>query len=134
MSDISKTVCEINENFNDLGADLVLLEALLQAIQGKHNFPEEFVESGLKWMGEAICQHTADIAYLSEFLIREAPRATELPAQQSKCTERTVGRRGRPAHEVHALSTEPRQRTVRQKTKQRIRCHPRGDAPGILKP
>lgn len=62
----------INQNFNDLGTDLVLLEALLQAAQEENDFPEEFVESGLKWMEDTVLQHTGDIQNLTHFAVKQA--------------------------------------------------------------
>lgn len=72
MSTLSEQIQDINTNFNDLGTDLVLLEALLQAIQGEHDFPEEYVESGLKWMEDAVLQHTGDLHNLTHSSVKQA--------------------------------------------------------------
>lgn len=72
MSRLTEQIFEINENFNDIGADLVLLEALLREIEEGRNFPIEFIELGLKRLGEFLSQHTGDITYLSGLLIEEA--------------------------------------------------------------
>ena len=72
MSRLTEQIFEISENFNDIGADLVLLEALLREIEEGHNLPIEFIELGLKRLGEFLSQHTGDIIYLSGLLIEEA--------------------------------------------------------------
>lgn len=40
MNQQLERIAELNRNFNDLGEDLVLLEAVLQASLGETEFPE----------------------------------------------------------------------------------------------
>ena len=40
-------IAELNQNYNDLGEDLLMLEAVLYAPEGETGFPEEYMESGL---------------------------------------------------------------------------------------
>ena len=61
-------IAELNRNFNDLGEDLVLLEAVLQASLGETEFPEEYITSSLCRMVEYVDQHTEDICQLARQL------------------------------------------------------------------
>lgn len=61
-------IAELNRNFNDLGEDLVLLEAVLQASLGETEFPEEYIISSLCRMVEYVDQHTEDICQLARQL------------------------------------------------------------------
>lgn len=76
MTNLSETICEINENFEDLGADLVLLESLLFSIDEKRSIPERYVGPGMKRLRESIQQHANDIIYLSRLAIDAAPELT----------------------------------------------------------
>lgn len=76
MTNLSETICEINENFEDLGADLVLLESLLFSIDEKRSIPERYVGPGMKRLRESIQQHANDIIYLSGLAIDAAPELT----------------------------------------------------------
>ena len=48
MNALMGQIEELNENFNELGEDLVLLESVAIAVQVGYPFPKEFVESGVK--------------------------------------------------------------------------------------
>lgn len=81
MSRLSELTVEINQNFNDLGAVLVLLQALTQAVQTEHDYPQEYVEAGLERMEEHVRQYTKDVCYLSGLLVKESLRSAVLPAR-----------------------------------------------------
>ena len=68
MSKIKDQIIELNQNYNDLGEDLVLLEAVVLTTQGENDFPEEYIASGLNRMLECIKQHTGDIRFFAELL------------------------------------------------------------------
>lgn len=68
MNQQLERIAELNRNFNDLGEDLVLLEAVLQASLGETEFPEEYITSSLCRMVECVDQHTEDICQLARQL------------------------------------------------------------------
>ena len=61
---------EIHQNYNDLGEDLLMLEAIVTAEAGERGFPGEYVESGMERLGEYIEQHTGELRQLVRYLIR----------------------------------------------------------------
>ena len=71
MNTLMSQINELNETFNELGEDLVLLEAL------GHPFPEDFLNSGLDRMTDYIHQHLNDVKNLS----REVCKRTRLPQE-----------------------------------------------------
>ena len=68
MNQQLERIAELNRNFNDLGEDLVLLEAVLQASLGETEFPEEYITSSLCRMVEYVDHHTEDICQLARQL------------------------------------------------------------------
>ena len=68
MNQQLERIAELNRNFNDLGEDLVLLEAVLQASLGETEFPEEYIISSLCRMVEYVDQYTEDICQLARQL------------------------------------------------------------------
>ena len=68
MNQQLERIAELNRNFNDLGEDLVLLEAVLQASLGETEFPEEYITSSLCRMVEYVDQHTEYICQLARQL------------------------------------------------------------------
>ena len=68
MNQQLERIAELNRNFKDLGEDLVLLEAVLQASLGETEFPEEYITSSLCRMVEYVDQHTEDICQLARQL------------------------------------------------------------------
>lgn len=68
MNQQLERIAELNRNFNDLGEDLVLMEAVLQASLGETEFPEEYITSSLCRMVEYVDQHTEDICQLARQL------------------------------------------------------------------
>lgn len=69
MKELSEQIVELNNNYNCLGEDLVLLESVLQAAQAENDFPKEFVDSSLTRITYYIQQHTEEINQLTQFLI-----------------------------------------------------------------
>lgn len=86
MNTMIDLITELNQNFNDLGEDLVLLESVLRAEQGETGFPWEYIASSLSRTADYVDQHTGAIRQLTRFLA-EGPRlcgpstAAESPAQ-----------------------------------------------------
>lgn len=62
---MNEQIAELNENFNGLGEDLVLLEAVLQT---RYDFPPEAVASSLARIADYIEQHTGELRYLARCL------------------------------------------------------------------
>ena len=83
MSTLMEQVDELNETFNELGEDIVLLEALVFASHMGYDFPEEYLTSGLKRMRDYIHQHLGDIKDLSRIVSKHAnlPQAAESPTR-----------------------------------------------------
>lgn len=61
-------IAELNENFNSLGEDLVLLESVLQAGGGETAFPGEYIASSLRRAADYVDQHTQAIHQLTRYL------------------------------------------------------------------
>ena len=83
MNALMGQIEELNENFNELGEDLVLLESVAIAVQVGYPFPKEFVESGVTRVMDYIRQHLEDVRNLSGGLSRRAVKnskaASSLP-------------------------------------------------------
>ncbi len=77
MNTLMSQINELNETFDELGEDLVLLEALAIAVHMGHPFPEDFLNSGLDRMTDYIHQHLTDVKNLS----REVCKRTRLPQE-----------------------------------------------------
>lgn len=108
MKNLSEIITELNQNYNALGEDLVLLEALIGAVRGETVFPEDCVESAVYRMGDYIEQHAGEIVQTAEsashcVLSRDCPahvigRSAQRPF--GRCKHRLVGpggSNGRPA-------------------------------------
>ena len=79
MNKIKEQIVELNQNYNDLGEDLVLLEAVVLTTQDENAFPQEYIVSSLKRMQECIRQHTGDIRFFAELLQKEVSPAPGEP-------------------------------------------------------
>ena len=77
MNTLMSQINELNETFDELGEDLVLLEALAIAVHMGHPCPEDFLNSGLDRMTDYIHQHLTDVKNLS----REVCKRTRLPQE-----------------------------------------------------
>ncbi len=77
MNTLMSQINELNETFDELGEDLVLLEALAIAVHMGHPFPEDFLNSGLDRMTDYIHQHLNDVKNLS----RGVCKRTRLPLE-----------------------------------------------------
>ena len=69
MSPCKEQLIELYENYNDLGEDLVMLEAVLQASQTKNDSPQEYVSGSLIRISDYIQQHTKAIDHLARSLV-----------------------------------------------------------------
>ena len=83
MSKLMVQIDELNANFNELGEDIVMLEALVIASHTGYKFPEEYIELGLKRIGDYIHQHLGDIQHISQIVCKQAilPQAAEFPTR-----------------------------------------------------
>ena len=70
MNRLFEQIIELNENYNELGEDLLLLESVLQASEKENCFPKGYVTSSLRRINDYIQQHTKAINQMSEFLAR----------------------------------------------------------------
>jgi len=80
-TNIRDYITELNQNYNDLGEDLLMLEAVLAASEEKTEFPREYISSSLKRIRDYTCQHTRDIERLTQFLI--APPHQSAPSRRA---------------------------------------------------
>lgn len=62
-------IIELNQNFNDLGEDLILLESVLKAGQEDTGFPGEYIASSLARTADYVEQHTEAISQIARFLV-----------------------------------------------------------------
>ena len=60
---------ELNQTYNDLGEDLLMLEAVLMESDGETGFPVEYLLSSKRRLWDYICQHTKEIQKLTKGLI-----------------------------------------------------------------
>lgn len=72
---IKEYMAELNQSYNDLGEDLVMLEAVLLARKGEAGFPEEYIASSLQRLADYIDQHVGELRHLAEFLARPPCRS-----------------------------------------------------------
>ena len=110
MGTLSEIITELNQNYNALGEDLVLLEALIGAVQGETVFPEDCVETAVYRMGDYIEQHAGEIVQTAEsashcVLSRDCPfepgGSNGRPApgmERQKVGARSRGRAALPLH------------------------------------
>ena len=69
-------IVELNQNYNDLGEDLLMLEAILLALDKETGFPGEYIASSLKRIQDYTRQHIQEIDLLSNSLIHTADTAS----------------------------------------------------------
>ena len=62
---LTEYISELNQNYNDLGEDLLMLEAILLAPEKEMSFPDEFLESSLQRIRDYARQHTKEIDLLT---------------------------------------------------------------------
>ena len=86
MSKLMAQIDELNANFNELGEDLILMEALVIASHTGYEFPEEYIGSGLKRIRDYIHQHLGEIQHISQIVCKLA-----IPPQAAKSPTRTPG-------------------------------------------
>lgn len=65
---IKEYMAELNQSYNDLGEDLLMLEVVLLAWKGETGFPEEYIASSLQRLADYIDQHVGELRQLAEFL------------------------------------------------------------------
>lgn len=80
MGIISDQITELNENYNELGNDLVLLESVVLAMQIENEFLREYILSSLNFVTSSIRQHTKDICFLAKSLCKKAVPAIQKEA------------------------------------------------------
>lgn len=65
---------ELNQNYNELGEDLLMLESILLAPEGETGFPEKYVASSLARIQDYTRQHIKEIDLLANCLIQAPVR------------------------------------------------------------
>ena len=81
MNTLTEKINELNQNYNDLGEDLVLLEALLDASQRENIFPSDCIESATARMTIYIAQHTGEINHLTHSIAMHLTPRPRSPLQ-----------------------------------------------------
>lgn len=72
MTVTNDLITELNQCYNDLGDDLLLLQAVILALRGENQFSQECVASSLERMTSAIEQHLKDIHIFAGGLVKNA--------------------------------------------------------------
>ena len=85
MDALSEKIMELNQNYNDLGEDLVLLDALVEAACRDNEFPEDCIESASHRMADYIEQHAEAINQLAKSIIGKPPLPAGAPLQTPSC-------------------------------------------------
>lgn len=83
MTRIEEQIIKLNQNYNDLGEDLLLLEAVALAASDS-GFPKEYIASSVERMLMCIDQHTADIRFFAAMLCEETSSCPELPKRYGR--------------------------------------------------
>ena len=68
-------IAELNQNYNDLGEDLLMLESILLVSEGETGFPGECATSSLERIQDYVRQHIQEIDLLANCLIHAPVRA-----------------------------------------------------------
>ena len=79
MDKIEDQIIELNQNYNDLGKVLLLLEVVVLTVQGENDLPQEYIASSIGRMIRCIDQHTEDIRFFAELLQKEVSPAPGEP-------------------------------------------------------
>ena len=77
-------ITELNQNYNNLGEDLLLMEAVVIAMHHENEFPSEYITSSLCRMMDYTDQHLKEIRDLAKMLLRDVPRRREPPKQDGR--------------------------------------------------
>ena len=85
MDALSEKIIELNQNYNNLGEDLVLLEALVEAACRDNEFPEDCIESASHRMADYIEQHAEAINQLAKSIIGKPSLPAGAPLQTPSC-------------------------------------------------
>ena len=80
MNTIQDQITELNQSYNNLGEDLLLMEAVLIAMEHENEFPTEYIASSLRRTMDYTEQHLKDVQHIAESLLRAASRRRELPS------------------------------------------------------
>lgn len=72
FKDTIDRMTELNQIYNELGEDLLLMESVIIASRLWDEFPPEYIASGLRRVADYTDQHLADIRCLTGFLQRSA--------------------------------------------------------------
>lgn len=68
-------IAELNQNYNDLGEYLLMLESILLVPEGETGFPGECVASSLEHIQDYVQRHIQEIDLLSSCLIHTRENA-----------------------------------------------------------
>lgn len=71
MQTVDELIAELNQNYNDLGEDLLFLESVVYSLRREHPFPEEILQTAVRRLEDCIRQHTEDIRLLSKRAVKE---------------------------------------------------------------
>ena len=84
MNTIQDQITELNQSYNNLGEDLVLMEAVMIAMEHENEFPTEYIASSLRRTMDYTEQHLKDVQHIAESLLRAASRRREFPNQYGR--------------------------------------------------
>ena len=89
MNTIQDQITELNQSYNNLGEDLLLMEAVMIAMEHENEFPTEYIASSLRRTMDYTEQHLKDVQHIAESLLRAASRRRELPTCHTVGTKTT---------------------------------------------
>ena len=81
---IREQITELNQTYNNLGEDLLLIESIVIASNCENEFPSEYITSSLRRIMDYTEQHLGEIQGFAQSLLREAPHRRELPRQYGR--------------------------------------------------
>ncbi|MBD5168728.1 MAG: hypothetical protein HDT20_01135 [Oscillibacter sp.] len=84
MNTIQDQITELNQSYNNLGEDLVLMESVMIAMEHENEFPTEYIASSLRRTMDYTEQHLKDVQHIAESLLRAASRRREFPNQYGR--------------------------------------------------
>lgn len=76
---LQEQITELNQTYNNLGEDLLMIESVIIASHCENEFPPEYITSSLQRALDYTEQHLGEIAKLAKSLLKAAPQHRENP-------------------------------------------------------
>ena len=72
-------ITELNQTYNNLGEDILMIESVVIASHCENEFPPEYITSSLQRAMDYTEQHLEEIAKLAKSLLKAPPQHRENP-------------------------------------------------------